>query len=172
MHGMPRRRPSRERKNVGAENPGRLDTGSKLRISGEGDAGGKGGPSGDLYVVLSVQDHEFFERRDHDLYCHIPITYPQAALGAQIKVPTLEREEEKLSIPAGTQTGSTFRVKGRGISKRGGSARGDLYVTVGITVPTKLSRDQKDLLSQLASTIEIENKPIKKKILERVKEIL
>jgi len=151
--------------------PAGVDTGSKLRISGEGDAGGKGGPSGDLYVVLSVQDHEFFERRDHDLYCHIPITYPQAALGAQIKVPTLEREEEKLSIPAGTQTGSTFRVKGRGISKRGGSARGDLYVTVGITVPTKLSRDQKDLLSQLASTIEIENKPIKKKILERVKEI-
>jgi len=151
--------------------PAGVDTGSKMRVSGEGDAGAKGGPSGDLYVVLSVQEHEFFERRDHDLYCHIPITFPQAALGAQIAVPTIDREEEKLAIPAGTQTGSMFRIKGRGISKRGGSARGDLYVTVDIAVPAKLSREQKDLLSKLAETIEIENKPIQKKILERVKEI-
>jgi molecular chaperone DnaJ len=151
--------------------PAGVDTGSKMRVSGEGDAGAKGGPSGDLYVVLSVQEHEFFERRDHDLYCHIPITFPQAALGAQIAVPTIDREDEKLAIPAGTQTGSMFRIKGRGISKRGGSARGDLYVTVDIAVPAKLSREQKDLLSKLAETIEIENKPIQKKILERVKEI-
>ena len=151
--------------------PPGVDIGSKLRVSGEGDAGGKGGPSGDLYVVLNVQEHEFFERRDHDLYCHIPITFPQAALGAQIAVPTLEGEEEKLSVPAGTQGGSMFRVKGRGISKRGGSARGDLYVMVTVVVPTKLSREQKELLTKLASTIETENKPIQKKILERVKEI-
>ena len=151
--------------------PAGVDTGSKMRVSGEGDAGAKGGPSGDLYVVLSVQEHEFFERRDHDLYCHIPITFPQAALGAQIVVPTIDREDEKLAVPAGTQTGSTFRIKGRGISKRGGAARGDLYVTVDIVVPAKLSREQKDLLSKLADTIEIENKPIQKKILERVKEI-
>jgi molecular chaperone DnaJ len=151
--------------------PAGVDTGSKIRITGEGDAGGKGGPPGDLYVVLSIEEHEFFERREHDLYCHIPVTFPQAALGAHISVPTLEREEEKLVIPAGTQTGSTFRIKGRGISKRGGSARGDLYVTVDVTVPTKLSRDQKDLLTKLADTIQTENKPIQKKILERVKEI-
>lgn len=151
--------------------PAGVDNGSKLRITGEGDAGGKGGPAGDLYVVLNVQEHEFFERREHDLFCHIPITFPQAAIGAQIGVATLEREEEKLSIPAGTQTGSMFRIKGRGISKRGGSARGDLYVTVNVVVPTKLSREQKDLLTKLASTIETENKPIQKKILEKVKEI-
>jgi len=151
--------------------PAGVDTGSKMRVSGEGDAGAKGGPSGDLYVVLSVQEHEFFERRDHDLYCHIPITFPQAALGAHIAVPTIDREDEKLAVPSGTQTGSTFRIKGRGISKRGGAARGDLYVTVDIVVPSKLSREQKDLLSKLAETIEIENKPIQKKILERVKEI-
>src|SRR5579883_1623004 len=149
--------------------PAGVDNGSKLRVSGEGDAGGKGGPSGDLYVVLNVLDHEFFERREHDLFCHIPITFPQAALGTQIAVPTLEREEEKLSIPAGTQTGSTFRIKGRGISKRGGSARGDLYVTVNVAVPAKLNREQKELLTKFASTIETENKPIQKKILERVK---
>lgn len=151
--------------------PAGVDSGSKLRITGEGDAGGRGGPAGDLYVVLHVQDHEFFERREHDLYCHIPVTFPQAALGATIEIPTLEREEEKLMVPAGTQTGSTFRVKGRGISKRGGSARGDLYVTVDVVVPTKLSREQKDLLTKLAGTIDTENKPIQKKILERVKEI-
>jgi molecular chaperone DnaJ len=151
--------------------PAGVDNGAKLRISGEGDAGGKGGPAGDLYVVLNVSDHEFFERREHDLYCRIPITFPQAALGAEISVPTLEGEEEMLAIPAGTQTGATFRIKGRGISKRGGAARGDLYVTVGVSVPTKLSREQKELLGKLAATIEAENKPIQKKILERVKEI-
>jgi molecular chaperone DnaJ len=151
--------------------PAGVDRGSKLRISEEGDSGAKGGPAGDLYVVLDVQDHEFFERREHDLYCHIPITFPQAALGAQITVPTLEREEEKLTIPAGAQSGSTFRIKGRGISKRGGAARGDLYVTVDIVVPTKLTREQRELLTKLAATIETENKPIQKKILERVKEI-
>jgi molecular chaperone DnaJ len=151
--------------------PAGLDSDSKLRVTGEGDAGGKGGPPGDLYVVLSVADHEFFERREHDLYCHIPISFPQAALGTQIVVPTLEREDEKLSIPAGTQTGATFRIKGRGVSKRGGSARGDLYVSVNVAVPSKLSREQKELLTKFAATIETENKPIQKKILERVKEI-
>jgi molecular chaperone DnaJ len=158
-------------KTIDLKIPAGVDTGSKMRLTGEGDAGGKGGPAGDLYVVLNVQEHEFFERREHDLYCHIPITFTQAALGAQIMVPTLEREEEKLTIPAGTQTGSTFRIKGRGVSKRGGSARGDLYVTVGVTIPTKLSREQKDLLTKLADTIQTENKPIQKKILERMKEI-
>lgn len=151
--------------------PAGVDDGAKLRISGEGDAGSKGGPPGDLYVVLHVQDHEFFERREHDLYCHVPVSFPQAALGAEISIPTLERGEEKLSIPAGTQTGSTFRIKGRGVSKRGGSARGDLYVTVNVVVPEKLTREQRELLTKLAGTMDTENKPIQKRILERMKEI-
>jgi molecular chaperone DnaJ len=151
--------------------PPGVDTGSKLRVTGEGDAGGKGGAAGDLYVVLHVKEHDFFERREHDLFCHIPVTFPQAALGAEIRVPTLEGEEDKLTIPAGTQPGTTFKIKGRGISKRGGSARGELYVTVNVTVPAKLSKEQKELLLTFADTIETENKPIQKKILERVREI-
>jgi molecular chaperone DnaJ len=151
--------------------PAGVDSGSKLRVTGEGDAGSKGGPSGDLYVVLHVQEHEFFERREHDLYCHVPVSFPQAALGADLAIPTLEGTEEKLSVPAGTQTGSTFRIKGRGISKRGGPARGDLYVTVDVVVPTKLTREQKELVAKLGSLDHTENKPIQKKILERVKEI-
>jgi molecular chaperone DnaJ len=151
--------------------PAGVDNLSKLRITNEGDAGVSGGPSGDLYVVLHVQEHEFFERREHDLFCHIPISFPQAALGASVKIPTLEKEEETLEIPPGTQTGSTFRVKGRGISKRGGSARGDLYVSVNVVVPNRLTKEQKELLVKFADTIKTENKPIQKKILEKVREI-
>jgi molecular chaperone DnaJ len=151
--------------------PAGVDNGSKLRIVGEGDAGAKGAPAGDLYVVLHVQDHDFFERREHDLYCHIPITFPQAALGALILVPTLEQDEEKLNIPPGTQPGATFKIRNRGISRRGGSARGDLYVTVNVSVPSRLTKEQKELLAKFGDTIEAENKPIQKKILDRVKEI-
>ena len=151
--------------------PPGIDSGDKLRISGEGESGAKGGPSGDLYVVLNVKDHDFFERRDHDLHCHIPISFPQAALGAQITVPTLEGDEERLNIPAGTQPGAVFRVKGRGVSKRGGSARGDLFVAVKVVVPEKLSKEQKELVAKLAETFEEDNRPIQKKLLERVKEM-
>jgi molecular chaperone DnaJ len=150
--------------------PAGVDHDTKLRVTGEGDAGPNNGPSGDLYVVLHVQEHEFFERREHDLYCNIPVSFPQAALGATLTVPTLEKEEEKIDVPAGTQHGHTFRIRGRGISKRGGSARGDLYVTVNVVVPQKLSKEQKELLTRFAGTIETENKP-QKKILEKVREI-
>jgi molecular chaperone DnaJ len=151
--------------------PPGVDSGDKLRISNEGESGPKGGPSGDLYVVLIVKDHDFFERREHDLYCHIPITFSQAALGSQISVPLLEGGEEKLAIPAGTQPGSVFRIKGRGVSRRGGSSRGDLFVAVNIVVPTKLTREQKEIILRLGETFHEDNKPIQKKLLERVKEI-
>jgi molecular chaperone DnaJ len=151
--------------------PAGIDNGDKLRISGEGEAGSRGTSPGDLYVVLAVRDHEFFERRDHDLYCHISISFPQAALGAEIAVPTLEGEDERLRIPSGTQSGMVFRVRGRGVTKRGGAARGDLYVTVDVVVPAKLTKEQKELISKLEATFEHENKPIEKKLLDRFKEI-
>ena len=121
--------------------------------------------------MLSVKDHEVFERRDHHLYCHIPVSFPQAALGSEIMVPTLEGDEVSVKVPPGTQTGSTFRIKGRGVNKRNGSSRGDLYVTVNLTVPEKLSKEQKDLIHKLAATMEDDNRPTEKRLLDRMKEI-
>lgn len=151
--------------------PAGVEDGTRLRVSGEGDSGVAGGPPGDLYVFLRVAEHEFFERREADLFCHIPLSFPQATLGAEIEVPTLEGQPERLTIPAGTQPGSKFRIKGRGLSKRGGSSRGDLYVTINVTIPNKVTREQKELITKLAATLGIENKPIQKKILERVREM-
>jgi molecular chaperone DnaJ len=151
--------------------PPGIDNGDKLRISGEGEAGGRGTASGDLYVVLTVKDHEFFERREHDLYCHVAISFPQAALGAEIMVPTLDGQDERLRIPAGTQTGMVFRIRGRGVAKRGGTARGELYVTTDVAIPSKLTKEQKELIGKLNETFQQDNKPIEKRLLDRVKEI-
>jgi molecular chaperone DnaJ len=164
------RRVIRDR-NLELKVPPGVDTGDKLRVSGEGEAATRGGTSGDLYVVLAVRDHEYFERREHDLYCHVSISFPQAALGAEISVPTLEGEEERLRIPAGTQSGMVFRIRGRGVSKRSGSSRGDLYVTADVVVPSKLTKEQKELIGKLDETFQHDNKPIEKRLLDRVKEI-
>jgi molecular chaperone DnaJ len=128
--------------------PAGVDTDSHLRISGEGEAGHQGGPSGDLYVVIHVKEHAFFERHEDHLVCTVPISFTQAALGSQIKVATLE-EEETLTIPEGTQTGHRFRLKGKGIPHLEGHGRGDLYVYVRVVTPTKLTREQKHLMEQL-----------------------
>ena len=150
--------------------PAGVDSGSRLRVSGEGDAGSRGGPSGDLYVMIDVEEHEFFERREDDLVCYIPVSFAQASLGAEIVVPTLDGEE-KLKIPSGTQPDSVFRIRGAGVAKTGGRGRGDLYVNVNIKIPTKLNREQRELLSKFAETEKAENRPIQKKILDRVREI-
>ena len=150
--------------------PAGVDSGSRLRVAGEGDAGHRGGPQGDLYVLINVAEHEFFERREDDLFCHIPISFSQAALGTEISVPTLDGEEA-LKIPSGTQPDSVFRIRGAGIARTNGRGRGDLYVNINVRVPTKLTRDQRDIVSRLAETEETANQPIQKKILEKVKEI-
>ena len=150
--------------------PAGVDNGSRLRISAQGEAGVHGGPPGDLYVVLFVQEHEFFERQENNVYCTIPVSFPQAALGTEIKVATLDGEET-LEIPEGTQSGSIFRLRGKGIPSLNGKGRGDQFVTVNIETPTKLSREQKKLLEQFAEVSKIENKPLEKRILDRVKDI-
>jgi molecular chaperone DnaJ len=129
--------------------PAGVETGARLRIAGEGEAGLSGGGHGDLYVVVNVKEHEVFERQGNNLYVNVPITFSQAALGAEITVPTLDGEET-LTIPEGTQTGSIFRIKGKGIVSLQGPGRGDLFVVTSIVTPTRLTREQRRLLEQFA----------------------
>ncbi len=118
-------------------------------ISGEGEPGVNGGPSGDLYIVFRVRKHEFFERNGQDIFCDMPITFVQAALGDEIEVPTLTGRV-KLKIPAGTQTGTSFRIKGIGVPALRGKTSGDQHVRVKIVTPKKLTDQQKDLLKEFA----------------------
>jgi molecular chaperone DnaJ len=148
--------------------PAGVETGSRLRVQGEGEAGTQGGPAGDLYVVIHVAAHEEFERQGSNLYEAVPITFAQAALGADIMVKTLEGEE-KLKIPMGTQTGTVFRLKGKGMPQLGGRGKGDLFVSVGVVTPTSLTREQRRLLEQLA---DVENKDLDSKgLVDKVRDI-
>ena len=133
--------------------PAGVDTGHRLKVTGEGEAGIGGGPRGDLYVVIQVKEHELFERQGNNLYVNVPIGFAQAALGAQVTVPTLDGEDT-LTIPEGTQTGSIFRVKGKGIVSLQGQGRGDLFVVASVVTPTRLNREQRKLLEQLAAVEE------------------
>lgn len=129
--------------------PAGVETGSRLRVTGEGESGVNGGPSGDLFVVLHVKEHETFERQGANLYSAVPVTFAQAALGTEIKVKTLEGEED-LKIPAGTQTGTVFRIKSQGMPALGGRGKGDLFVAVTLITPKTLTKEQRKLLEQLA----------------------
>jgi molecular chaperone DnaJ len=129
--------------------PPGVDTGSRLRLRGEGEPGVGGGPPGDLYVVIQVEAHKFFERHGDDVLCRVPISFPQAALGASIEVPTLGGEEA-LKIPAGTQSGSMFRIRGAGLPRLRGHGRGDEMVQLNVVTPQKLNKRQKELLKELA----------------------
>jgi molecular chaperone DnaJ len=132
--------------------PAGIATGQRLRLSGEGEAGALGGPPGDLYVVLHVREHEFFQRDGNDLHCEVPVNLTTLALGAEIVVPGIDGEE-RLKIPEGTQTGATFRLRGRGLPDVGGRGHGDLLVTVQAVTPKKLTKDQRKLLEQLAASL-------------------
>jgi molecular chaperone DnaJ len=145
--------------------PAGVETGSRLRIAGEGEAGTQSGPSGDLYVVIHVSEHEQFERQGSNLYSSVPISFAQAALGAEISVQTLDAGQQ-LKIPAGTQTGTVFRMKGQGMPVLGGRGRGDLFVSVTVVTPTTLTREQRKLLEQLAEveTTDLEDKGLMDKV--------
>jgi molecular chaperone DnaJ len=149
----------RREKVLGLKIPPGVEDGMRLRVSGEGEAGQQGGPPGDLYVLISVRDHPFFERRGRDLYCTIPISITQAILGAEIKVPLL-RGQEKLRIPEGTQTGSVFRLRGKGFPDVDGRGPGDLYVAVHVVIPKNLHRDQRRILESLEGALRVDNKPL------------
>jgi molecular chaperone DnaJ len=152
--------------------PPGVDMGTRLRVAGEGEPGPNGGPPGDLYVVLEVKEHPFFERRGADLYCTIPVSVVQAAVGTELQVPGLTGEE-KLKIPEGTQSGAVFRVKGKGMPDPHGGGRGDLYYHVRVMTPVKLTREQRKLMEQLGATLKVENKPAERDstIFDKVKDI-
>ena len=148
-------RVARERK-LTVKIPAGIATGQQLRLSGEGEHGSGGGPPGDLYVVVHVQEHPFFHREGDDLYCEMPIHFPTLALGGSIKVPTLNGRED-LSIPSGTQPGARFRLRGKGMPSVTGRGHGDLHVIARAAVPKKLTKEQKQLLEQLARTMPVQD---------------
>jgi len=157
---------------VDAKIPGGVEDGTRIRFTGYGEGGLHGGPAGDLYVVLHVKEHPFFERRGADLYCTIPISIAQATLGTELQVPGLSGDE-KLKIPEGTQSGAVFRLKAKGLADPRGGGKGDLYYHVRVITPTKLSREQRKLIEELGSSLKVDNKPAERNssIFDKVKDI-
>ncbi len=155
---------------VEAKIPAGVEDETRIRFNGLGEAGPFGGQSGDLYVVLHVKEHSFFEREGTDLHCMMPVSIVQATLGAEIKVPTL-RGEHTLKIPEGTQPGSTFRIKNQGVPVLNGRGNGDLFVEVRVQTPTKLNKRQRELLQELGETLKVENSPQHRSLFNKMKEI-
>jgi molecular chaperone DnaJ len=150
--------------------PGGVDTGSRLRSSGNGEAGLQGGPSGDLYVVLHVRAHEIFQRDGDDLLCEVPVSFVQAALGAELEIPTLEGKMP-MKIPAGTQPGTVFRLKGKGVRNVQGYGHGDLHVRINVEVPTHLSAAQKAKLQEFAGLCNGQESPLIKSFFDKAKNL-
>jgi molecular chaperone DnaJ len=144
-------RVGRERK-ITVKIPAGIATGQRLRLYGEGEHGTAGGPAGDLYVVIHVQEHPLFHREGDDLYCELPIAFPTLALGGEMHVPTM-KEPARVDVPAGTQPGTRFKLRGKGMPNVSGHGHGDLYVIARVAVPKKLTREQKQLLEELAKTM-------------------
>jgi molecular chaperone DnaJ len=148
--------------------PPGVDTGNKLRSSGNGEAGMSGGEAGDLYIVVHVKDHEVFERQGDDLFCEIPIKFTLATLGGTIQVPTLQGKAT-LKIPAGTQSGTTFRLKGRGMPHLRGSAHGDQLIRVNVEVPTSLNSEQRKMLEEFGRLSGDSEEPMGKSFFDKAK---
>ncbi|MEI6080180.1 MAG: molecular chaperone DnaJ [bacterium] len=148
--------------------PAGIDDAQTLKLSNEGEAGLNGGPNGDLYVHISVKKHDFFERRGIDILCEIPVTFAQATLGAEVEVPTLDGVV-KMKIPSGTQSGKLFRLSGKGVFRLGGYSRGDQLVHVVVETPTKLSKEQIELLKKFDSLNSDSSTPTYSKYKEKVK---
>ena len=155
---------------VDAKVPAGVEDGTRIRFSGLGEAGVHGGPSGDLYVVLHVKEHPFFEREGNDLRCVIPVSFTQAALGAEIQVPTLEGEQS-LKIPEGTQSGTTLRIRSKGVPVLNGHGKGDLFVEIRVQTPSKLNKRQRELLQELEATTRVDNKPQRRTLMGKVRDI-
>jgi molecular chaperone DnaJ len=161
----------KDTKTISVKVPGGVETGSRLKISGEGGQGVKGGPNGDLYVAISVKEHTIFQREDDNVLCEIPISFAQAALGCEIDVPTLDGKVS-MKIPDGTQSGKIYRLRGKGIPSLQGYGRGDQLVIVKVETPTNLNKRQKEILEEFAKISGEEAHPMKKGFLDKVMDFL
>ncbi len=150
--------------------PAGVEDGMRLRVAGEGEAGISGGPPGDLYVVMHIEEHTFFEREGPDLHCEVPIPFVHAALGTEVEVPTLEGKV-KMRIPEGTQPGKILRLRGKGLPSLGGNGRGDQLVRIFVEVPTKLTERQTELLEQFAEESGTEVSPVTKGFLDKLRDL-
>lgn len=150
--------------------PAGVDTGMRLKIQGEGESGSAGGHRGNLYVLINVKPHEIFQRDGLDLFCEVPISFPQAALGAEVNVPTLDGKAQ-LKIPEGTQSGRIFRLKGKGIPSPHSSVKGDLHIRIIVETPVRLSARQRELLEEFMRISEEDSTPIKKSFLDKIKKL-
>jgi molecular chaperone DnaJ len=158
--------------------PAGIANGQRLRLYGEGEGGQAGGPAGDLYVVVHVQEHPVFRREGDDLFCRVPVTFPIVALGGEITIPTLTGHE-KMPVPEGTQSGQVFRLAGKGMPSVSGRGRGDLHVVVDVSTPKKLTKEQRHLLEQLNKSMPLEKLKAPKReesdedksVFDRVKDI-
>lgn len=161
----------RKEKSLKVTIPAGVEEGTRIRLSGEGEVGVRGGPAGDLYIFLSIKPHPIFQREDADLHCRVPLPMTTAALGGTIQVPTIEGSRVKLTIPAGTQSGRQFRLRGKGMSVMRSQMRGDMYVHAAVETPVNLSKKQKDLLKEFASQKgESANSPESDSFFTRVKD--
>ena len=158
----------RRRKTLKVTIPAGIDNGQIISLRGQGSAGKNGGPAGDLQIVITVQPHQLFRRDGADVYCNAPITFTQAVLGGEMEIPTIDGKV-KYDIPEGTQTGSTFRLKGKGIPNVNGRGRGDQYVTVYIETPRNLNREQKEALKKFSSTLKENNYEERKSFFKKFK---
>ena len=150
--------------------PAGVEDGMRIRYPGQGDAGPGGSLAGDLYVVLQVKPHPVFEREGNDLHCSVPISFAQAALRTEIMIPLLQGEH-KLKIPDGTQSGTVFRIRGKGLAAVQSSGKGDLFVRVRVQTPAKLNKRQRELLEEFGNTFSVDNKPEPRSLFDKVKEI-
>jgi len=150
--------------------PAGVDTGSRLRSVGQGEAGSRGGSSGDLYVVLTVKSHPVFEREEHDLFCDVPVAFSQLALGAEISIPSLDGEMT-LKIPAGTSSNKVFRIRGQGVPSVSGRGRGDLHIRTRVEVPKHLNSAQKEALEHFAKLCDEHTHPERHSFFEKAKKI-
>jgi molecular chaperone DnaJ len=163
---------TRKEKSLQVSIPAGIEDGTRIRLAGEGEAGVRGGPSGDLYVFLTIKPHRFFRREGAHLHCRAPVPIHIVALGGTIEVPTIDGKRMKVTIPPGTQTGQQFRLKGKGMTILRNPARGDMFVEVAVETPVNLSKKQKDLLQEfVAAGSDAKTNPQSHGFFDKVKEL-